>query len=76
MKTDPHPVDQIVGANLRRLRLKANMSQTELGHRVGVSFQQIQKYENATDRIAASRLWGCAQALGVEVGTFFAPPQD
>lgn len=72
MNHDPHPIDLRVGANLRQFRLEAGMSQAEIGARIGVSFQQVQKYENGTNRLAASRLWECAEALGVPVQAFFA----
>jgi transcriptional regulator with XRE-family HTH domain len=71
MTDNPHPIDIIVGENLRRLRIQAGLSQTELGQCIGVSFQQIQKYENGRNRLAASRLWECAEALSVPVEAFF-----
>lgn len=71
MTSNPHPIDIIVGENLRRLRVDAGLSQTELGRHIGVSFQQIQKYENGRNRLAASRLWECAEVLCVPVEAFF-----
>lgn len=47
------------------------MSQTELGNRIGVKFQQVQKYEAGTNRVAASRLWDIAEALNVPLVHFF-----
>ena len=64
-------VDQHVGRMLRLFRTSQGLSQAELGHRAGVTFQQIQKYERGTNRIGASRLWEFCQALGVSPGEFF-----
>ncbi len=59
------------GARLRAARIAARMSQTKLGNALGVSFQQVQKYENGKDRVAASTLQSFATALGVHPGSFF-----
>lgn len=64
-------VDQHVGRMLRLFRTSQSLSQAELGHRVGVTFQQVQKYERGTNRIGASRLWQFCRALDVEPGEFF-----
>ena len=76
-KGKPSPVDVHVGAWVRRRRTQLGMSQTALGDILGLRFQQIQKYENATNRIAASRLYDLSQALDVPVGYFFEemPPE-
>ena len=66
-----HPIDRVIADNLVLFRKNAGMSQSELGDRIGVSFQQVQKYENTANRIAASRLWQCSEALGVPVQEFF-----
>ena len=60
-----------LGARIRTARLVARMSQGALGKAVGISFQQVQKYENGGDRVAASTLQGIAAALGVHPGSFF-----
>ena len=60
-----------IGARLRALRVAAGMSQTTLGQVIGVSFQQVQKYEKGRDRISASTLQVLAAALGVHPGSFF-----
>ena len=60
-----------IGARLRALRVAAGMSQSTLGEVIGVSFQQIQKYEKGKDRISASTLQVLAAALGVHPGSFF-----
>ncbi len=67
----PHPVDTHVGRKLKQLRSERRMSQTELGNKLGISFQQIQKYEAGSNRISASRLFELGQALNVEVMYFF-----
>jgi transcriptional regulator with XRE-family HTH domain len=59
------PIDAIVGRTIRALRLSKGMSQGTLGRRLGVSFQQIQKYENGTNRVGAGRLAQIAMALDV-----------
>ncbi len=64
-------VDTHVGGRLRLRRTLLGLSQTELGRRVGLTFQQIQKYERGSNGIAASRLWQLADVLDVPVGFFF-----
>jgi transcriptional regulator with XRE-family HTH domain len=65
------PVDAEVGAKIRLRRLEVGMSQTALAEIVGVTFQQIQKYEKGSNRIGASRLQQIAQALDRPVSYFF-----
>jgi transcriptional regulator with XRE-family HTH domain len=67
----PRPVDVVVGQNVRIGRLQKGLSQTELGARIGVTFQQIQKYEKGTNRIGASRLQQIAEVLSLQVTTLF-----
>jgi transcriptional regulator with XRE-family HTH domain len=64
-------IDVLVGQRIRALRAAQGMSQAELGQKVGVRFQQIQKYESGANRVSASRLLALAQTLGVPVGHFF-----
>ncbi len=71
MKEEPHTVDVHVGKTIRIQRLLRKVSQTELGDRVGVTFQQIQKYEKGSNRVSASMLVEIAGALSVDVRTFF-----
>ncbi len=66
-----HPVDESVGAQVRQLRRQRGMTQTELGSVLGLTFQQIQKYERGTNRISASKLAMLAGALKVPVSAFF-----
>ncbi|GEO80871.1 helix-turn-helix domain-containing protein [Pararhodospirillum oryzae] len=66
-----HFVDSHVGQKIRQRRMALNMDQETLARRVGVSFQQIQKYERGTNRVSASRLFDVARALGVGIDFFF-----
>jgi transcriptional regulator with XRE-family HTH domain len=65
------PIDVHIAARLRQFRLVAGMSQDKLGELTGVTFQQIQKYEKAKNRISASRLFEFAQLLEKPVSAFF-----
>jgi transcriptional regulator with XRE-family HTH domain len=65
------PVDHHVGARTREARLEHDMSQTDLAVACGITFQQIQKYENGANRVSASRLWHFAAILGKPIGWFF-----
>lgn len=67
----PHPVDVHVGHRLRLKRTFLGMSQEAVGKQIGVTFQQIQKYERGINRMGASRLYDFAKALGVPVSYFF-----
>ena len=66
----PHPIDVYVGDRVKSRRKGLRISQTMLGQELGVSFQQVQKYENSMNRIGASNLLKIAKALGVEVAYF------
>lgn len=66
-----HPVDAHVGKRVRHRRWMMGMTQQQLGEKVGIKFQQIQKYETGMNRISASRLWDIAQALDVQISYFF-----
>jgi len=66
-----HPVDAHVGARVRLRRKLRGVSQEELANAVGISFQQIQKYERGTNRISASKLYAIGRHLGVPVAFFF-----
>jgi transcriptional regulator with XRE-family HTH domain len=67
----PHPVDIHVGRRLRLKRTFLGLSQDSVGKKIGVTFQQIQKYERGINRMGASRLYDFAKALGVQVSYFF-----
>ena len=65
------PVDVAVGNRIRVQRLLSDMSQSALGDAIGVTFQQVQKYEKGANRVGASRLTQIAKALHVPIKTFF-----
>ena len=67
----PSPVDVHVGARLRVRRTLLGMSQTALGEAIGLSFQQMQKYERGANRISASRLFALSRVLDVPIAYFF-----
>ena len=67
----PQADDITVGSNIRRIRTMRRMSQEALGEKLGVTFQQVQKYEKGTNRISASKLFEAAKFLEVEIGYFF-----
>jgi len=67
----PNPTDKHVGGRVRMRRMMLGMSQTELGNSIGLTFQQVQKYEKGTNRIGAGRLQQIARILKVPVGFFF-----
>lgn len=67
----PHPIDVHVGRRLRTQRLIRGKSQTEVADAIGLTFQQLQKYEKGVNRIAPSRLVGVANFLEVDVAWFF-----
>ncbi len=67
----PRPVDVHVGGRVRARRTLIGMNQTELGKHVGLTFQQIQRYEKGMTRIAASRLWVISLVLGRPISWFF-----
>lgn len=66
-----HPVDIHVGKRVRHRRWMVGMTQQQLAEKVGIKFQQIQKYETGMNRVSASRLWDMATALSVPVAFFF-----
>jgi transcriptional regulator with XRE-family HTH domain len=70
----PNPTDKHVGRRVCMRRKMLSMSQTELGAALGLTFQQVQKYENGTNRISASRLQQIAHALQVPISFFFEDP--
>lgn len=72
----PHPTDVHVGARVRLRRTLLGMSQEKLGEALGLTFQQVQKYERGANRIGASRLLELSQVLEVPVGFFFEDMPD
>ncbi len=67
----PSPVDVHVSARVRMRRALLGMTQTTLGDALGLTFQQVQKYENGTNRISASRLYDLSRVLDVPIEHFF-----
>lgn len=70
-KKKPNPIDVHVGSRIRFRRNMLGMSQEKLGESLGITFQQIQKYEKGTNRVGASRLQAIASILDVPVSFFF-----
>jgi transcriptional regulator with XRE-family HTH domain len=70
-KKVPNPIDKHVGSRVRMRRMMLGMSQEKLGDALGLTFQQVQKYEKGTNRIGASRLQQISNALQVPVSFFF-----
>jgi transcriptional regulator with XRE-family HTH domain len=70
-KRGPDTQDIQVGKRVRALRLERGMSQTNLADRLGLTFQQVQKYEKGTNRIGAGRLHRISEILGVPISTLF-----
>jgi len=66
-----NPIDVHVGTRVRMRRTLLGLSQEELGAALGLTFQQVQKYEKGANRIGASRLYDLARILGVQIGYFF-----
>lgn len=71
MRKSPNPIDVHVGSRVRLRRMLIGMSQEKLGEQLGLTFQQVQKYEKGSNRIGASRLYQIAQILGVPVQFFY-----
>jgi transcriptional regulator with XRE-family HTH domain len=67
----PDPLDVMVGARIRIFRTHCGMSQSDLAEKIGVAFQQVQKYEKGTNRVGASRLSRIAAVLSVSIGELF-----
>ncbi len=67
----PHPVDTHVGRRMRQQRELRGLTQVELARQLGLSFQQIQKYESGANRISSSRMWQVCEVLDMTPGHFF-----
>ena len=70
-KKRPNPIDVHVGSRIRLRRTMLGMSQEKLGESLGITFQQIQKYEKGTNRVSCSRLYEISQILDVPITYFF-----
>src|SRR5262250_1881318 len=75
-KKAPNPIDKHVGSRVRMRRMMLSMSQEKLGDALGLTFQQVQKYEKGTNRIGASRLQQISHILQVPVAFFFEGAPD
>ena len=75
-KKAPNPIDRHVGSRVRMRRMMLSMSQEKLGDALGLTFQQVQKYEKGTNRIGASRLQQISAILQVPVAFFFEGAPD
>jgi len=71
MKKQPDPIDVKVGQNIRSMRVVRGMSQEKLAEGLGITFQQVQKYEKGTNRVSASKLQQIAGILGTEISVLF-----
>jgi transcriptional regulator with XRE-family HTH domain len=70
-KKKPNPIDVLVGSRVRMRRLMLGLSQEKLGERLGLTFQQVQKYEKGSNRVGASRLVAISEVLNVAPSLFF-----
>ncbi|WP_202295455.1 helix-turn-helix domain-containing protein [Mesorhizobium sp. 131-2-1] len=70
-ESGPHPADEHVGKQIATVRVQSDVSQGQLARSIGISFQQLQKYENARNRVSSSMLYEIASSLGVPVSRFF-----
>ncbi|ABD43546.1 helix-turn-helix domain-containing protein [Anaplasma phagocytophilum] len=75
-KAKPHPVDEYVGREIKKQRIMKGMSQNQLASRLGITFQQVQKYEKGTNRIVISRLYELARVLGIEINDLMSKLQN
>lgn len=71
-KVNSHSIDKAIGGRLKLYRQRANLSQTALGKHLGVSFQQVQKYENGTNRVSAASLMKIARFLKIPISELLA----
>ncbi len=71
VKGGPNAIDVHVGQRIRQRRTLLGFSQEKLGEALGLTFQQVQKYERGSNRVGASRLWHVAQVLDVPIGYFY-----
>lgn len=72
MSKNPNQTDIIVGNNIRRIRVAKGMSQEKLGEALGITFQQVQKYEKGTNRVSSSKMDMICSALGCSLFDVFA----
>jgi transcriptional regulator with XRE-family HTH domain len=71
LASGPNPVDRHVGLRIRMRRKELGISQERLAESIGLTFQQVQKYERAANRVSASKLWEMSRALSTNIGYFY-----
>ena len=71
LERSPNPVDRHVGLRIRLRRKELGISQEKLAEAIGLTFQQVQKYERAANRVSASKLWEMSRALSTNIGYFY-----
>ncbi|WP_290494464.1 helix-turn-helix domain-containing protein [Hyphomonas sp. UBA4494] len=67
----PSDIDRLVGEEIRKIRQDRNMTLAETGQMLGISHQQLQKYETGTNRLSAGMLWNVAELFGLPISAFF-----
>jgi len=68
---EPNPIDVHVGRRVRFMRLARGLSQGHVADKLGITFQQVQKYERGVNRVSASKLWALAEILDTPISSFF-----
>ena len=71
LEAGPNPIDRHVGLRIRLRRKELGISQEKLAESIGLTFQQVQKYERAANRVSASKLWEVARALNTSIAYFY-----
>jgi transcriptional regulator with XRE-family HTH domain len=71
LEAGPNPIDRHVGLRIRMRRKELGISQERLAESIGLTFQQVQKYERAANRVSASKLWEMSRALSTSIGYFY-----
>ena len=71
LEAGPNPIDRHVGLRIRMRRKELGISQERLAEAIGLTFQQVQKYERAANRVSASKLWEMARALNTSIAYFY-----
>jgi|TARA_R110002072_G_scaffold517_42_gene3333 transcriptional regulator with XRE-family HTH domain len=66
-----HPTDIYIGQRIKEQRIAAGYSQAALAEKLGITFQQVQKYESGANRVGGSRLWDISKAIGTSITYFF-----
>ena len=67
----PENIDRIISNNLKKARLKSTLTQYQVAIEIGITYQQLQKYESGANRITAGRLWNLSQLYKIPIDSFF-----